>query len=287
MSGSQDPSPAGRRASVDGDAGDTASAPIASNNPNDGDKARRFAEAHGESVPLGVPSLVWGPGQARRVRLIEERIPLAGRRILDVGCGVGQYVRHMRELPATVYGIDIERRRVVDGARHLAGLMVASAEALPFAEGSFDIVVLNEVLEHVRDERATLREAARVLPVGGHVVIYAPNRWFPFETHGVRWRGRYRFGNYPFVNWLPRLLRDRLVPHADVYTRGDLRRMFHGLPYRVRSASAVYPAFDGVRSRNEILGRTLQATLHRAERTPLRWLGLSHFIILERREGAS
>ena len=62
----------------------------------------------------------------------------------------------------------------------------------------------------------------------------------------------------------------------------DLRRVLRGLPYRTLFQGAVYPAFDGIRSRNVRLGRLLQATLHRAERTPLRALGLSHFLILER-----
>ena len=244
--------------------------------------ARAFAAAHAGAASLGVPSLVWGPGQERRVRLIRERIPLAERRILDVGCGVGAYVQHLRALPATVCGLDVDVRRVRDGGRTVPGLLVGAAEGLPFADASFDVVILNEVLEHVRDERDTLHECTRVLPVGGHLVIYAPNRGFPFETHGIMWRGRHRFGNYPLVNYLPRRWRDRLVPHARVYQRRDLRRLLQGLPYEVRHEGAVYPAFDGIRSRHARLGRALQATLHRAERTPLRALGLSHFLILEK-----
>ena len=249
------------------------------------DDARRFASAHAGTESLGVPSLVWGPGQARRVRLIEEQIPLRGRRILDVGCGVGEYVRHFGTLTETTYGIDVERARVAQGSGEVPGLLVASAEALPFADASFDVVVLNEVIEHVGDDRGTLAESARIVPVGGHVVIYAPNRGFPFETHGVRWRGSYRFGNFPLVNYLPRPWRDRLVPHARVYSSGDMRRLVQGLPFTTVVRSAVYPAFDGIRARHDRVGRTLQATLHRAERTPLRALGLSHFVILERVAG--
>jgi SAM-dependent methyltransferase len=247
--------------------------------------AARFAAAHGERVDLGVPSLIWGPGQQRRVDLILEHIPLAHRRILDVGCGVGQYVRQLRDLPATVVGVDVDVARVTEGGRHVPDLLVSDAETLPFPDSSFDVVILNEVIEHMGQPRASLREIGRILPAGGHVVIYAPNRGFPFETHGVYWRGAYHFGNYPFVNWLPRRLRDRLVPHADVYTRGDLRRLMRRLPYRTVFQGAVYPAFDGIRNRNARLGRLLQATLHRAERTPLRRFGLSHFIILERLDG--
>ncbi len=249
--------------------------------------ARRFADEHSEAVSLGVPSLVWGRGQARRVALIAEHIPLAERRILDVGCGVGQYVRQLRELPATVMGIDVERARVQRGSAEVAGLVVGAAESLPFAAESFDVVLLNEVLEHVADDRQALHEALRILAPGGHVVVYVPNRLFPFETHGIYWRGRYRFGNYPLVNYLPDRLRDRLVPHARVYSRSDVTRLFRGLPARVLVRSAVYPGFDGVRARHERLGQALQVTLHRAERTPLRWLGLSHFLILEKRTGAA
>ena len=248
-----------------------------------GEDARSFAQAHETHVELGVPSLVWGPGQERRLRLIMDRVPVQGRRVLDVGCGTGQYVRRIRELPAMSYGIDIEAARVREGAAMTPGLMLASADALPFADGSFDVILLNEVIEHVGDERATLAESARVLSPGGHLVIYAPNRGFPFETHGVRWRGSYRFGNFPLVNYLPHVLRDRLVPHARVYGRRDLRRLWRGMPFRRVSQTVVYPGFDGIRSRNERLGQVLQSTLHRAESTPLRAFGLSHFLILERR----
>ncbi len=247
------------------------------------DDAKSFAHAHAGNVELGVPSLVWGPGQERRLQLIRDRIPLTGRRVLDVGCGLGQYVRRIGELAGESYGIDIEAARVRAGARATPGLLLASAGALPFADGSFDVILLNEVIEHVADERLTLSEAARVLRPGGHLVIYAPNRGFPFETHGVQWRGQYRFGNFPLVNYLPRVLRDRLVPHARVYTGRELRRLWSGLPFRTIEQTVVYPGFDGIRSRNEPLGRALQATLHRAEATPLRVFGLSHFVILERR----
>jgi SAM-dependent methyltransferase len=248
--------------------------------------AKTFAHAHAANVELGVPSLVWGPGQERRLQLIRDRIPLTGRRVLDIGCGLGQYVRRIAELAGESYGIDIEAARVRAGGRVTPGLLLGSADALPFADRSFDVILLNEVIEHVADERLTMREAARVLRPGGHLVIYAPNRGFPFETHGVQWRGRYRFGNFPLVNYLPHVLRDRLVPHARVYRGRELQRLWSGLPFRTIERTVVYPGFDGIRSRNEPLGRALQATLHRAESTPLRAFGLSHFVILERRDDA-
>ena len=109
-------------------------------------------------------------------------------------------------------------------------------EQLPFAQGYFDLVLSHEVIEHVQDDRQALAEMVRVLRPGGRLVLFCPNRGYPFETHGIYWRGRYHFGNIPLVNWLPRRWRDRLAPHVGVYTRRDLSS-----PFR-RPAGALYRA---------------------------------------------
>ncbi len=46
-------------------------------------------------------------------------------------------------------------------------------------------------------------EIFRVLKPGGRLVLFCPNRGYPFETHGIYWRGKYHFGNIPLVNYLP------------------------------------------------------------------------------------
>jgi len=233
-------------------------------------------------VALGNPSFVWRFGQDRRLNLIREYVPLEGARILDVGCGLGVYVRKLREFSDRVCGIDIDRRRLAEGAKTTPGLMLSASETLPFRDGAFDVVVLNEVIEHVRDDAATLAEALRVVAPGGHIVIYAPNRLYPFETHGVYIGRKFVFGNIPLVNWLPDPLRNRLVPHARAYTRSGIRRTYRRLPVRVRCESYVYPGFDNIIARRPRLGRLLRSALYRAERTPLRVFGLSHFVVLEK-----
>lgn len=238
-------------------------------------------------VALGNPSFVWRFGQDRRLTLIRQYVPLEGARILDVGCGLGVYVRKFREFSDRVCGIDVDPKRLREGARTTPGLMLASGESLPFRDAAFDAVVLNEVIEHVRDDAATVAEALRVIRPGGHVVIYAPNRLFPFETHGVYLGRRFVFGNIPLVNWLPDPLRSRLAPHARAYTKGGIRRTYRGLHARVRAETYVYPGFDNIIARHRRLGRVLRAALYRAEHTPLRAFGLSHFVVLQKPDAAA
>ncbi len=231
-----------------------------------------------EQVALGHPSYVWRAGQDRRLSLIRRYVPLEGARILDIGCGIGTYVRKLRNLSNAVYGIDVDPARVRQG--ETGSLAVAVSERLPFAGGAFDVVLLNEVIEHVQDDAATLREACRVVRPGGHVVVYAPNRLYPFESHGVYFGKRYVFGNIPLVNYLPGPLRRRLVPHARAYTGRGLRRLVDRLPAQLVVHTQVFPGFDNITARSKTVGGLLRAVFHRLESTPLRAFGLSHFLVL-------
>ncbi|MBM4411367.1 MAG: methyltransferase domain-containing protein [Chloroflexi bacterium] len=248
-----------------------------------------------EAARLGNPSYVWRSGQERRLALIERYVPLSGKRILDLGCGLGEYVRAFARRGAHVLGSDIAAARLVEARQRAAatpatdrpagevvGFLAAAGEALPFRDASLEVIVLNEVIEHVADDRATLREIARVLTPGGTCILYAPNRLFPFETHGIYWRGRYIFGNIPLVNWLPDAARNRLVPHARAYRHNDWRRLIAGTSLRLVDQTYVYPGFDNMEARNATLGRLVRDLCYWAEGTPLRRFGLSHLVVLRR-----
>ena len=208
--------------------------------------------------------------------------------MLDSGCGVGTFVQRLGEFSPHVYGVDIDGERVRRGAQALTpaeggALAVAVSENLPFQDGAFDLVLLHEVLEHVRDDALTLREACRVTRPGGNIVIFCPNRLFPFETHGVFLGKRYVFGNIPLVNYLPDPWRRRLVPHVRAYTRGGLRRLWARLPARLVVHTWVWPGFDNLAARSGLASAELRRALYPLESTPLRIFGLSHFVILERK----
>ncbi len=240
----------------------------------------------------GEPSYVWRAGQERRLRMI-----LAGADgresgvILDDGCGVGEYMTRFAEHTPHIYGLEFEPDHVSSAGKLGHKVTRGASEHLPFSDDSFDLILSHEVLEHVEDDRAALEEIVRVLRLpesdssgGGRLVLFVPNRGYPFETHGIYLRGRYRFGNIPLVNYLPRQLRDRLAPHVRVYTRGDLERLFRGLPIKIIHTTRVFGAYDNIIARWPSAGKLLRTLLQALEATPLRVFGLSHFWVIERIE---
>ncbi|HEC35981.1 MAG TPA: class I SAM-dependent methyltransferase [Anaerolineae bacterium] len=231
---------------------------------------------------LGCPSLVWRAGQERRFQMVRRWANPAGRRVLDVGCGVGMYTAAFRRETPRVYGIEVEAERARRAKGRAVGVIQAVGEHLPFADSTFDLVFSHEVLEHVDNDRTCAAEMVRVARPGAHIVVFVPNRLYPFETHGIFWRGRYHFGNVPLVNYLPNPFRNRLAPHVRAYTRRSLRCLFAGLPVCILHHTCIYPGYDKVAARFPRLARLLRGLTYALEHTPLRVFGLSHFLVLER-----
>ncbi|OGO27594.1 MAG: hypothetical protein A2136_06355 [Chloroflexi bacterium RBG_16_54_11] len=231
----------------------------------------------------GEPSYVWRAGQERRLSLILEAggSRLAGR-MLENGCGVGIYLQHLAPHTGALIGLEYDFARALEAHGRSPHLVNAAGEQLPFAATFFDAILSHEVLEHVRDDRACVEEMLRVLRPGGVILLFVPNRGYPFETHGIYWRGRYRFGNIPLVNYLPRRIRNRLAPHVRVYTRRDLERLFAGMLVRVVQRQVIFGAYDNLIIHFPHLGRMLRAMMRWLEKTPLQVFGLSHFLVLEK-----
>jgi SAM-dependent methyltransferase len=203
-------------------------------------------------------------------------------RVLENGCGIGMYLEHLALYACQVVGLEYDFERACDARSRSAQVIDAAGELLPFPGEAFDLVLSHEVLEHVQDDRAAVREMVRVLRPAGRLVIFVPNRGYPFETHGVYWRGAYHFGNIPLVNYLPPRWRDRLAPHVRVYAGRDLEKLFNGLPVRFVCRTVIFGAYDNLIRRSPALGRALRGLLQALEKTPLRLFGLSHFWVVEK-----
>ncbi|MCE2468053.1 MAG: class I SAM-dependent methyltransferase [Caldilineaceae bacterium] len=241
----------------------------------------------------GIPSLVWGIGQQRRLELIVDALKLDAdrprRRLLVNGCGVGAYAKHMSPYFRCVNALDIEPSYLKQARASQADLacVLSQCETLPFPSQHFDVVFSHEVLEHVDDDVRAMSEMARVVRPDGYIVLFVPNRWFPFETHGCWWRGRYYFGNIPFVSYLPRQYRDFLAPHVRTYNRRDLRRLWSNLPLRIATWQIVPPALDALGYALPWLPASLPQAMMRLSRSPVDLLGLSHFVVLQPATGPS
>jgi len=118
-----------------------------------------------------------------RVGYINRRAPLAGRKVLDLGCGGGILSEAMASLGAEVTGIDAGEEPLAVARLHLqeSGLRVDYRRAMaePFADGSpesFDVVTCMELLEHVPDPQSVVAASARLIRPGGDVFFATLNR---------------------------------------------------------------------------------------------------------------
>jgi SAM-dependent methyltransferase len=239
--------------------------------------------AHSDKAALrGEPGYVWRSGQERRLRMIQQWIDLNSAVILDNGCGLGTYLDAFAPFTLHRFGLELELDRAQKAQAVAPGIVQAMGENLPFASDSFDFVFSNEVIEHVVDDRLALAEMVRVTKPNGRILIFCPNRWYPVEQHGIYWRGRYKFGNIPLVNYLPTGLRNRLAPHVRTYTKRDLLALLRGLPVTVVHHGRIFGGYDNIERRWPRFGRFIKNSLYTAEKTPLALLGISHLLVLEK-----
>jgi SAM-dependent methyltransferase len=215
------------------------------------------------------------------LNMIRAYLPMEEARVLDIGCGIGTYVEKFRALEAKAFGVDVDVERVTRGRheKNLDTLALSVSEQLPFATDVFDGVLLHEVIEHVNNDRETIREAHRVAKPGGVVIVFAPNRLYPFETHGAYFGKRYVFGNIPLIGYLPDGLRNKFAPHVRAYRSSDLRALFESLNGEVVAHTQVYPGYDKIAARRKELAGLFRNVTYTLENTPLRKLGLSHFLV--------
>ncbi len=186
--------------------------------------------------------------------------------VLDIGCGAGAQSTLWTDLGHRYRGVDINQplielaRKRAQQQRSSAHFEVGSATALPFADGTMDVCLLPELLEHVADWQSCVDEAVRILRPGGLLYISTTSRlcpiqeefnlplysWYPaplkrhFERRAITdWPAVANFAKYPAVNWFSFYsLRDHLAPHAEscmdrfdlmeTSSKGTLARMVVG-----------------------------------------------------------
>jgi SAM-dependent methyltransferase len=133
------------------------------------------------------------------LRVVEQYVPVsASSRILDLGSGVGSFVVACRQRGLQAFGLEPDK--IGAGGARITSIEIARqriavpcfvnglGEQLPFHDECFDVIVMNQVIEHVADQGEVLREASRILRVGGALYIACPNYLRFYEPHyKIRW----------------------------------------------------------------------------------------------------
>lgn len=177
-------------------------------------------------------------GQMVLRRLEEQGMSVAGRHVLDLGCGLGGYTMALRERGARVVASDLSLSMLVRLPRTVP-LVCADALALPFADSTFDLVFCASLIEHVPDGATLLREAWRVVRPDGYAYVSFPPFYSP--------RGGHQFAPFHLLGerlatWLYLRTRARHIPawqRGIVAKGGSYRQAYHGFGlHRVTIAAA-------------------------------------------------
>lgn len=107
-------------------------------------------------------------------------------KILDDGCGLGGFLVGAQSENFKVIGIDIDQKAVNIAKTRIKdpdNIILASGENLPFSDQTFNLVVSQFVIEHIKNPKKYLSEIERVLKPNGKLILYAPNNLFPWEGH--------------------------------------------------------------------------------------------------------
>jgi 2-polyprenyl-3-methyl-5-hydroxy-6-metoxy-1,4-benzoquinol methylase len=145
-----------------------------------------------------------------------------GNRVLDVGCSSGYLARPLSERGNTIVGLELDSAAAREAAAFCEQVLVGDVETmeLPLDEGSFDVVLCGDVVEHLRDPVAALARLRPLLRPGGRVVVSTPNiaNWaVRLSLLGGRWR------------YTERGILDRT--HTHLFTRATLREALERAGY--------------------------------------------------------
>ena len=122
-----------------------------------------------------------------------------GGRALDIGCGVGQVVQRIKDAGFEAHGVDISEPNIAEARKVSEHCVLNDGRKLPYEDGFFASAGALNVLEHVEEPEAFIRELVRVVEPGGKIVLSSPNffRVFGFRDYHQRMRG---IGN-KWRNW--------------------------------------------------------------------------------------
>lgn len=199
---------------------------------------RKVSPSRRQDIPK---AFQWYQRARNPMRLLQRELlaqACKGRHILDIGGGTGRTAAALGMLGHDVVVVDLDRERINFGKRSAQALFVrADGYRLPFAEATFDEVVLEEILEHLEDQKAFISEAYRVLRPDGRIILSTPNRW-PFRIYVF-------FLRLATVNF--RMLFEHVGSHIAEVNASELDILF--AQFRKREIVGINPFAQGLAKR--------------------------------------
>lgn len=125
----------------------------------------------------------WFIAKRNYIANVLERYAVTGMSVLDIGCGTGAIMDFVRSKGYTVEGVDMSEDALQYCRKKNLTVHHGVAEKLPLENNSFDVVIASDVLEHITDDVAVVREVARVLKPGGIFIITVPAHQLLFSYH--------------------------------------------------------------------------------------------------------
>jgi 2-polyprenyl-3-methyl-5-hydroxy-6-metoxy-1,4-benzoquinol methylase len=160
---------------------------------------------------------------ARQVERLEHWLDAGRRRLLDVGCGAGAFLRFVRDRGWDVEGTDM----VVAGSARASGTRLWKGElpAIDFGDARYDVVRFNHVLEHTRDPLLELRRARELVAPGGILLVGVPNL-AGLTPQLKSWQSRLGLKNRPWRHYAA-------LHHLWFFTPTSLRRLAEAAAFEV------------------------------------------------------
>ena len=170
----------------------------------------------------------------------------SGARVLDLGCGAGYGTAELGSRARSATGIDLAPEAVAHAtsAYRLANIsfVPASVTAVPFRNGSFDLITAFEVIEHLDDWRALLSESRRLLHPNGVFLVSTPNKEYYTDSRGASGPNPFHTHEFEFDEF--RGVLAEFFPHCTLLVQNHLEAFAF---YQPTANSSIEGRMDGVR----------------------------------------
>ena len=207
-------------------------------------------------IDLGSPIEYNKEGLYRRIDKLNNIYPISFETGVDYGAGKGAYSLVLSEKVKSLTAFDLNKSNLSEIKNHIGGnkinLVVSSGSKTCFKAESFESLFAIEVLEHLDDLQAGIREIKRILKERGIAYITVPNKYFPLETHHVYLFNRAVDGRFiPFLSMFD-IIHNR-IGSARRFSVKSLAVYFEKEGFEMLGFDYLMPPFDNFKSGRKII----------------------------------